>query len=99
MKKLTDNLKKHYIYAFWISLIISIGLIIGGFFMPPQGEIDGSVLEAAGLIFLYPALSFAAKALEEKNKIMIQHGQTTIQIGQDELEEIEEEENEETETL
>lgn len=84
--KITGNLKKHYIVAFWISLIMSLGLIIGGFFTPPQGEIDGSVLEGAGLIFLYPALAFGAKALEENNKIKIQHGSTTISIGQDELE-------------
>lgn len=84
--KITGNLKKHYIIAFWISLVISVGLIIGGFFTPPQGEISGSVLEGAGLLFLYPALAFGAKALEENNKIKIQHGQTTISIGQDELE-------------
>ena len=84
--KITGNLKKHYIVAFWISLIMSLGLIIGGFFTPPQGEIDGSVLEGAGLIFLYPALAFGAKALEEKNKVKIQHGNTTISIGQDEFE-------------
>ena len=29
---------------FWICLICSIGLLVGGFFMPPKGEIDGSVL-------------------------------------------------------
>ncbi len=84
--KITGSLKKHYIVAFWLSLSISFGLIIGGFFCPPQGEIDGSVLEAAGLIFLYPALAFGAKALEENNKVKISHGSTTIQIGQDELE-------------
>lgn len=84
--KITGNLKKHYLVAFWISLVISVGLIIGGFFTPPQGEISGSVLEGAGLLFLYPALAFGAKALEENNKIKIQHGQTTISIGQDELE-------------
>lgn len=84
--RIMGNLKKHYIVAFWLSLTISIGLIVGGFFCPPQGEIDGSVLEAAGIIFLYPALSFAAKALEENNKVKISHGSTTISIGQDELE-------------
>lgn len=98
--KITGNLKRHYLIAFWVSLVCSIGLLVGGFFTPPQGEISGTVLEGAGLIFLYPALSFAAKALEEKNKIMIQHGQTTIQIGQDELEDTEEGiEDAETETL
>ena len=31
-------------WAFWTCLIISIGLIIGSFFVPPLGVIDGSVL-------------------------------------------------------
>lgn len=93
---MTGNLKKHYLWAFWISLICSIGLLLGGFFTPPTGQVDGSILEGAGLLFLWPALGFGAKALEENNRIKIQHGATTIQIGQDELEEVE---NEETETL
>lgn len=84
--KLSRNLKTNYLVAFWTTLVISIGLLVGGFLTPPQGEIDGSVLEGAGLLFLWPALSFAAKALEEKNKVQISHGNTTITIGQDELE-------------
>lgn len=85
--KITGKLKKHYIASFWITLTLSIGLIIGGFCTPPQGQVDGSVLESVGLIFLWPALAFGAKALEENNKIKISHGQTEIVIGQDELEE------------
>lgn len=81
--KITGNLKKHYIVAFWLSLVISLCLIIGGFFSPPQGIVDGSILESAGIIFLYPALAFGAKALEEHNKVKISHGSTTISIGQD----------------
>ena len=92
MKNLSSNLKDHYLVAFWISLAVSIGLLVGGFFTPPQGEISGSLLEGAGILFLWPALAFGAKALEENNKIKIQHGQTTIQIGQDELEDTENEE-------
>lgn len=85
--KITGKLKKHYILSFWITLILSIGLIIGGFCTPPTGQVDGSVLESVGLIFLWPALAFGAKALEENNKIKISHGHTEIVIGQDELEE------------
>ena len=96
--KLTGNLKRHYLIAFWVSLVCSIGLLVGGFLTPPTGQVDGSVLEGVGIMFLWPALGFAAKALEENNKIKIQHGSTTIQIGQDELEEGIEE-NAETETL
>lgn len=84
--KITGNLKKHYIIAFWITLTLSIGLLVGGFLTPPTGQVDGSILESAGILFLWPSLAFGAKALEENNKIKIQHGQTTISIGQDELE-------------
>lgn len=81
--------KRTYIAAFWTSLIISICLLVGGFFCPPQGEIDGSVLEATGILFLWPALAFGAKALEEGNTAKIQKGDTTISIGKNEDEETE----------
>ena len=76
--------KKTYIIGFFVSLIVSIGLIIGGFFTPPKGVIDGSVLEAVGIIFLYPALAFGAKALEEGHTAKIVKGNTTISIGNQE---------------
>lgn len=76
--------KKTYIAAFWISLIISAGLMITGFFLPPQGEVHPSVLEGAGILFLFPALAFGAKALEEGNTARIQKGDTTISIGKEE---------------
>ena len=75
--------KKTYIAAFWASLVIAIGLIVGGFFVPPTGEIHPSVLEGTGLLFLWPALAFGAKALEEGNTAKIQKGDTTILIGKD----------------
>lgn len=28
--------------------VVAIGLFIGGFFVPPMGEIDGSIISAAG---------------------------------------------------
>ena len=73
--------KKTYLISFWVSLTISLGLLITGFFMPPQGQIDGSVLEATGLLFLWPALAFGAKALEEGKTAKIQKGETMIVIG------------------
>ena len=75
--------KRTYIAAFWISLVIAIGLLIGGFLTPPKGIIDGSVLEAAGILWLFPALAFGAKALEEGNTARIQKGDTTISIGKE----------------
>ena len=76
-----SNLKKHYVIAFWVSMSVSLALLVGGFLTPPKGEISGSVLEGAGIIFLWPSLAFAAKALEENNKIKITHGSTAIEVG------------------
>lgn len=84
-------IKKHYIWAFAISLTISIGLIVTSFFVPPMGEIAPSVLQAVGELFLWPSLAFAAKAVEEGRKAKIVHGKTTFVVGSDNNEEVVEE--------
>lgn len=73
----------HYILAFWITLGVALALIIGGFFCPPMGEINGSVLTAIGEIFLWPALAFGAKALSEGKKARIKHNETELIVGED----------------
>lgn len=42
--------------AFGVCLVASIGLMVGGVFVPPTGVIDGSVLTAVGLLFGYATL-------------------------------------------
>lgn len=42
--------------AFWIAFIVSICLIIGGFFAPPLGIIDGSVLTGTGILSAFVEL-------------------------------------------
>ena len=74
-------IKKHYILAFFISLTISLGLIITSFFLPPTGEISPSVLQGVGELFAYPALAFAAKALEEGRTARFRRGNTTVEVG------------------
>ena len=78
--------KKHYQIAFWITLVVALGLMIGGFFVPPMGEINGSVLTGVGLLFLWPALAFGCKAIEEGNIAKITHGETVIEVGSKEVE-------------
>jgi hypothetical protein len=83
MKK-KSPLCRHYIIAFWVTLSVSIGLIIGGFFMPPKGEIDGSVMTSVGELFLWPALAFAAKAIEEGKVVSFNAGHASVNVGKDE---------------
>lgn len=67
--------------AFWISFIISIILIIGGFLIPPMGIIDSSVLISIGEIFAFGALAAGIKAIEDGKEVEIHHKETNITIG------------------
>ena len=63
-------------------LVKKVALIIGGFFVPPLGSIDGSILTAIGELFLWPALAFGAKALSEGKKAKFKKGDTTLEVGE-----------------
>lgn len=52
--------------------------------MPPRGIIDGSILTAAGLIFLWPVLAFGARAVESGRVAKLNFGHNSVSIGKDE---------------
>lgn len=66
--------------VFFICLFVTIGLLVGGFFVPPMGIIDGSVLTAGGIIFAFAALAISAQAVQDGKKAIINHGTTHIEI-------------------
>lgn len=76
--------RNHYILAFFVSLAVSIGLLIGGYLAPPQGEIDGSILKAVGELFLWPTLAAGVKALEDNKQVKIKTAHTTLTVGKKE---------------
>lgn len=79
--------KKHVDkYIFMVCLVISIGLFIGGFFVPPLGIIDGSVLTAAGILFGFAALAVAGQNLANGKDVTFRKGDTEVVI-EDEVEE------------
>ena len=51
--------------CFYTCLITAIGLFVGGFFVPPMGVIDGSVLKAGGILLGFGALGIFGRALDE----------------------------------
>lgn len=77
-------LRNHYFVAFFSTLIVSVGLLITSFFLPPQGKIDPSVLQATAIIFCWPALAFAAKALDDNKKVKITTKVGTVTVGHSE---------------
>ena len=73
--------------TFAVCLIVSLSLIIGGFFVPPMGVIDGSVLTAVGELLLFPTLLYGYRAIELGYEVKIQHGETSVEIHNKENEE------------
>ena len=69
--------------TFYLTLAISLLLIVGGFLLPPMGIIDGSVLTAVGELLMFgvlaqvPALIDAAK---NGKSVKISKGDFTAEV-------------------
>lgn len=70
--------------TFAVCFFVSVGLIIAGFFVPPMGVIDGSVLTAIGELLLFPTLLYAYRAIELGLSVKFQKGDTSVEISQHE---------------
>ena len=64
---------------FWICLLVSIGLIVAGFCVPPMGIIDGSVLTAVGILFGFASLAQIPIILEVAGYVKMTKGDMTIE--------------------
>lgn len=63
-----------------ITLIVSILLIVGGFFCPPMGSIDGSVLTAVGLLLMFAVVEKLPEAIAAGRSVKIQKGDTSLEV-------------------
>lgn len=83
-------MKKHRadIIAFFVCLVASIGLAVGGFFAPPMGVIDGSVITAIGMLLGFATLAVGAQAIKDGRPARVTKGDLSVTIG--EIEEHEE---------
>ena len=66
--------------TFAICFFVSVGLVVGGFFVPPMGVIDGSCLTAVGELLLFPTILYAYRAIELGLTVKFNHGDTSIEI-------------------
>lgn len=76
-------MKPHKI-IFYICLIISIALLVGGFFVPPTGVIDGSVITAVGELFGFATLAQVVSLLKKGKDIKVKHKDTELTISDEE---------------
>ena len=89
-QKETDGTRSFWLsrFTFVMCFFVSVGLIIGGFFVPPMGVIDGSVLTAVGELLLFPTLLYGFRALELGYKVKFQKGETSIEVHSDKTEDL-----------
>ena len=71
-------------YIFYVCLAFALGLFIGGFFCPPMGVIDGSVLKAGVILLGFATLAVAGQNLANGKDVTFSHGETKVEINDEE---------------
>ena len=71
-------------YIFYVCLAFALLMFIGGFFCPPMGVIDGSVLKAGGILLGFATLAVAGQNLANGKDVTFHHGDTEVTIGDEE---------------
>ena len=67
--------------VFFLCLFLSMGLMVTGFMLPPEGTIDRSVIVSVGELFAFAALSAAMAAISKGKEIEVKHNNTSLTIG------------------
>ena len=66
--------------TFYVTLIVCIALIVGGFIVPPTGVIDGSVLTAVGLLLMFAVIEKIPEAIKAGRNIKVQKGDASLEV-------------------
>lgn len=66
---------------FEITTLFAIVLFVGGFFVPPMGVIDGSVLKAGGILLGFGSVAQVPELARRGADVTIQHGQTSLSVN------------------
>ena len=67
--------------TFLLCLIVSVGMMVGGFFVPPLGIIDGSIITGVGELLAFAALAMVPSVISsaKSTKVTTRSG-TTIEV-------------------
>ena len=79
MKKVKEFLQHHWLFD--VLSFVSLALIIASFVVPPTGQIDPSVLAATGEIAGFSCLYIVLIAIEKGVDAQVQHGNTSVTVG------------------
>jgi hypothetical protein len=72
--------------AFWVCLIFSIVLLMGGAITPPRFVIDKSIFIGVGELFAFGALGAVYKGLDQGIKTTLKKGDVELTVGDNEEE-------------
>ena len=67
--------------VFTITFVLSVLLIVGGFFCPPIGVIDGSVLSAVGLLLMFATIDRVPEAIKAGRNLKISKGDFSAEVS------------------
>lgn len=84
-----DNIKSaiEHNTAFWVCLIASIFLLVGGALTPPIFVIDKSIFIGVGELLSFGALGAVYKGLDQGVKTTFKKGDVKLTVGDDDKEE------------
>lgn len=70
--------------TFYVTLTVSIMLMVGGFFVPPLGIIDGSVITSVGLLLMFAVVAQIPdilKSVREGRSIKLSKGDFSAEVS------------------
>ena len=80
VKAMDCNTRGHWI-AFFICLGVSIFLMVGSAMVPPHFVIDQSVFKAVAWLFGFAALSQVPSIVQSGKTVVLNHGNTSLTVG------------------
>lgn len=89
MKRKLSKISLYSGLVFWICLSLTAVLCVVGFILPPQGVIDGSVLEAGALLFGFATLHSGTQLIREHHNVTLSNGNLSLSVGKGEEENVE----------
>lgn len=96
-KEMTRRVSTSTTVALWVCLGTTIALFIISALMPPKGAVDPSILKCAGNLFAFATLVVFREAIREGLGVKLTHGDTTIEVGDQDGDPAKELENHEAE--